>query len=250
MSESSVPVQPSLVSSANLTQSPSYKLSDDLARLCLPQEFKDSYRKLAWANSICALFLIVGVVGFKPQKVIHKPLSEISDPVQLVFTPPEDQPKPEVLVQQEEPDEARQEAVDMPQVVAIVAAADSANVAFSVPVQGAVVVAPAAHLAAPPPPITHQAPSQPVKFNPNTATDGGSYPPPQYPASALRNRQQGSVTVDIVVDASGQVSVARLQKSSGTPSLDQAALDVVKQRWRFPPGALRNYYWVCTFQMQ
>ncbi len=138
----------------------------------------------------------------------------------------------------------------MPQVVAVVAVPDSPSVGFAVPVHGAVAIAPAAALASPPPPVTHQAPSQPVKFNPNAAADGGSYPPPQYPASALRNRQQGSVTIDIVVDASGQVSLARVQKSSGTPSLDQAAVDVVKQRWRFPPGALRNYYWVCTFQMQ
>src|SRR5512141_1389435 len=104
-----------------------YQLSDDLAKLCLPQEWRDSYRTLAWVNSICALFLIVGLVGLKAPKVILRPLSKVEDVVPVVFTPPEEAPKPEV-VRTEEPQEQPSDApVDTPQVVTVAAVADSSS---------------------------------------------------------------------------------------------------------------------------
>jgi hypothetical protein len=42
-----------------------YALSSDLARLSLPAEYVDSYRNLAWTNSICFLFLVIGLIGLK-----------------------------------------------------------------------------------------------------------------------------------------------------------------------------------------
>ena len=41
---------------ANRT-TPGYELKDELARYCLPAANRDSNLKLAWANSICILFL-------------------------------------------------------------------------------------------------------------------------------------------------------------------------------------------------
>lgn len=225
-----------------------YQLSDELARLCLPQEFKDSNRTLAWVNSICCLFLIVGLVGLRPPQVIHKPLTEVTDVVPVVFTPPEEPPKTEPEVKPDEPDEPQNTAEENPQVMTVVAAADPTSVAFAVPVQGAVAIAPAAHLATPPPPVT-KAPPTAMKFNPAVA-DGGNHPPPQYPGIALRNHYQGTVTIEFVVDPTGKVTSAKVQKSSGFPVLDEAALDVVKNRWSFQPGAERIYYWPCLFQLQ
>lgn len=248
MSEPSVPAQSYAIGSSLEARPQEYQLSDDLARLCLPQEFKDSYRRLAWVNSICALFLIVGLVGLKPPKVIHKPLTEVTEVVPVIFTPPEEPPKVEPEVKPDEPDQPQNTTEDTPQVMTVVAAADPTSVAFAVPVQGAVAVAAAAHLATPPPPVTH-APPTATKFNPAVA-DGGSYPPPQYPGVALRNHYQGTVTIEIVVDPSGKITVAKVQKSSGSPALDEAALDAVKNRWRFPPGNERYYYWPCVFQLQ
>ncbi|HTL57821.1 MAG TPA: energy transducer TonB [Candidatus Limnocylindrales bacterium] len=249
MSESSVPTQSQLATSATLTGNHGhYQLQDDLARLCLPQEYKDSYRTLAWVNSICFLFLLVGMIGIKPPRVIHKPLSEIVESVPVVFTPPEEPPKVEPESKPDEPDEPQNTTEETPQVMTVIAAADPTSVAFAVPVQGAVAIAPAAHLATPPPPANH-APPQATRFNPAVA-DGGSYPPPQYPGVGLRNHYQGTVTIEIQVDATGKITVARVQKSSGFPALDEAALDVVKNRWRFPPGTERNYYWPCVFQLQ
>lgn len=250
MSESSVPAQSPLAATPGFgSGAHDYRLSDDLARLCLPQEFKDSYRRLAWMNSICCLFLIVGLVGIKPPKIHVRPLSEPPDVVPVVFTPPEEPPKVEPDVKPDEPDQPRDTQEDTPQVVQVVAAADSASVVFSVPVQGAVAVASEARFATPPPPVP-QAPPKPVQFNPSVA-DGGNYPPPEYPSMALRNRWQGTVTIEILVDGSGQITDAKVQKTSGTTMLDSAALDTVKKRWHFPAtGQARWLYWPCIFQLQ
>jgi protein TonB len=224
-----------------------YGLSDDLARLCLPTEYKDSTRTLAWVNSICFLFLLIGIVGLKPPKPVQRTLSKPDEPVPVVFTPPEEQPKVTPEVRQEEP--APQETpLETPQVAVVVAAADAPDVAFAVPVKGAVAVAKEARFAAPPPANLNAAP-QPTKFNPN-ATDGGSYPAPTYPGFAQRNRYQGTVTVEILVDASGAVTAANVKKSSSYPMLDDAAVQVVKNRWRFPPGGARHLLWDCTFELK
>src|SRR5438045_1479845 len=78
--------------------SPDYSLSSDLARLSLPAAFRESHRKLAWIDSICFLFLIVGLVGLKAPKVVERPLTAVVEPVAVVITPPEERPKlqPEV----------------------------------------------------------------------------------------------------------------------------------------------------------
>lgn len=228
-----------------------YQLSDDLAKLCLPQEWRDSYRTLAWVNSICALFLIVGLVGLRAPKVIIRPLSKVEDVVPVVFTPPEEAPKPEV-VQTEEPQEQPSDApVDTPQVVTVAAVADSSSVAFAVPVQGAVAIAPTAQAASPPPPIVKQAPAKgPVTFDPNAAGNRGSYPKPEYPVSALRHGNQGTVMVEFNVDAAGNVTNGKVFKSSGFSVLDEAALEVVLKKWHFPPGPPRLYQSPIIFQLQ
>jgi len=248
MSETSAPAQSPLTAKPTFEPSSgNYHLSDELARLCLPQEYKDSNRTLAWVNSICFLFLVVGLIGLKPPKVIQKPLTEVVEAVPVVFTQPEEQPKaePEIKPDEEQPQDTPTEA---PQVVTVVAAADPSSVAFAVPVQGAVAVAQEARLATPPPPV-NQAPPRAVQFNPGTA-GGGSFPDPRYPAVALRNHYQGTVVVEFTVDAAGGLTSVRLQKSSGVPALDEEALDTVKNRWRFAPGKPGYFYKPFTFQLQ
>jgi protein TonB len=249
MSQSSVPAQTPFAGSAPFgSKGGDYRLSDDLAKLCLPQEFRDSYRRLAWVNSICFLFLVIGLVGVKPPKIHVRPLSELQENVPVVFTPPEEQPKvePEVKPDEPQPQDTQQ---DTPQVVQVIAAINSPSVAFAVPVQGAVAIASEARLATPPPPHP-EAPPQAVRFNPNVS-DGGSYPKPEYPGFALRNHVEGTVIVEILVDGNGAITDAKLQRSSGSSALDTAALDVVKKRWHFPAtGQPRWLYWPCTFKLE
>jgi hypothetical protein len=50
-----------------------YELKDDLARLCLTSARRDPNQKLAWINSICILFLIIGTVGARRGIISIKP---------------------------------------------------------------------------------------------------------------------------------------------------------------------------------
>ncbi|MGI4848523.1 MAG: TonB family protein [Janthinobacterium lividum] len=52
-------------------------------------------------------------------------------------------------------------------------------------------------------------------------------PSPVYPAQALQKRQQGRVSIRAYVDEAGMVKEARVERSSGSASLDQAAESAV-----------------------
>lgn len=46
---------------------------------------------------------------------------------------------------------------------------------------------------------------------------------PEYPAQALANKVEGTSTLQFLVNANGSVAESRVMKSSGDPSLDEAA---------------------------
>jgi TonB family protein len=56
-----------------------------------------------------------------------------------------------------------------------------------------------------------------------------------YPRVALRNRQEGTVVVRLLVLPSGEIGDVSLVKSSGYPQLDAAAL-VESGNWRYLPA--------------
>lgn len=62
-----------------------------------------------------------------------------------------------------------------------------------------------------------------------------SNPKPEYPREARRLKQQGRVLIDVEVSASGRPASVTLKRSSGVPSLDEAALTAVR-RWTFDPA--------------
>lgn|GEM_PF-2181653 len=62
--------------------------------------------------------------------------------------------------------------------------------------------------------------------------------PPAYPAAARQSGHSGRVLLSVLVAVDGTAQDVQLAKSSGYPSLDEAALAAVKQ-WRFEP-ARRN----------
>jgi protein TonB len=61
-------------------------------------------------------------------------------------------------------------------------------------------------------------------------------PLPAYPAVARRREQQGTVTVRVLVGVDGFVERAEIADSSGFDTLDNAALETVRSRWRFVPA--------------
>jgi len=60
-------------------------------------------------------------------------------------------------------------------------------------------------------------------------------PKPAYPRLAERRRWEGTVLLKVVIDATGKVDRAGIDRSSGYEVLDQAALQQI-QNWRFHPA--------------
>jgi len=228
-----------------------YALSSDLARLSLPQEYRDANRLLAWVNSICCAFLVIGIVGLKAPKVRIKPLTEVVDIVPVVITPPEELPRHESAEPTEEVVETTEVMTDTP-VVATVVAANATAAAFAVPVEGPVILAPMRY--APPPPRDLRPPptprGDPTKYVPSVGDWGGN-PAPKYPPLALRMGYQGKVVLLIAVDASGAVTSVEVKTSSGYKILDEAALEHVRAhlRLRNAPGEVRHHTLDIVFQL-
>ena len=71
---------------------------------------------------------------------------------------------------------------------------------------------------------------------------------PKYPASASRNRQEGSTTLQLRVDEGGRVKEVKVARSSGFASLDTAAVQAAR-RWKFaklPAGSAPHGAWAQT----
>lgn len=60
-------------------------------------------------------------------------------------------------------------------------------------------------------------------------------PAPRYPVAARRAGEQGTVTLRVLVTREGLASRVDVEKSSGSPHLDAAALEAVRA-WRFTPA--------------
>ncbi|HVY40184.1 MAG TPA: TonB family protein, partial [Polyangia bacterium] len=60
-------------------------------------------------------------------------------------------------------------------------------------------------------------------------------PVPEYPVPSRRRREEGIVYLNVTVQPNGWPAAVSLNRSSGHPLLDQAALDAVR-RWTFEPG--------------
>lgn len=60
-------------------------------------------------------------------------------------------------------------------------------------------------------------------------------PEPPYPSISRRMGEEGEVRLRVLVDPGGNAQRVEIERSSGYPRLDQAALDTVK-RWRFVPA--------------
>lgn len=61
--------------------------------------------------------------------------------------------------------------------------------------------------------------------------------PPRYPAAARKQGVEGVVVLNLLIDAGGRVTRAKVLESSPPGVFDQAALAAAKS-WRFSPGTL------------
>lgn len=110
----------------------------------------------------------------------------------------------------------------------LAAAADSpAPIAAMVPPAPAGAVAPTPAASAP----------AAVPTEPRFDVDYLDNPKPLYPAISRRLSEQGRVVLRVHVEADGRAADVQLHTSSGSPRLDQSALETVR-RWKFVPAKL------------
>lgn len=160
-----------------------------------------------------------------PEIVPPKPLPPETRPL------PREQPKP-VAVKPEPvtPLPPRDERPpEPPRAPALTAPPEAppAPATFAVP-------APEAKPAPPPEPPRLQPPPAPVT-PPRSDAAYLNNPKPQYPLAARRRGDHGTVLVRVLVTAEGTAASVNLEKSSGFPALDEAAVNAVKS-WRFVPA--------------
>lgn len=209
---------------------PRYELKDGLARLCLPSANRDRSLKLAWVNSVCILFLVIGLAGARRGVIFIKPVPPIRVEVPVVVQPAV--LPPQAVAQKTEP------AAPNPQPQVLVVLPTAPNINFGIPTVGTL-VADAALATAPtlPPP----APVHTVSSLNNTGA-GGERPEPPYPKIALEAGQQGTVILALTGDDAGSVVSVEVKTSSGFPILDRATVDYIKRHWRLPTdGSTRRF---------
>ena len=172
-------------------------------------------------NSVCILFLLIGIVGARRGVIAIKPVPPIREEVPVVVQPTV--LPPQAIAQK--PEQAEQN--NQPRV--LVALPNAPNVNFGVPTVGTLVV-PAALASAPPP-------AAPVRIGSlNNTGAGGERPEPPYPPIARETGEQGTVKLLLGGDAAGNVVSVDVKESSGFPVLDRATVDFIKRHWRLPAG--------------
>jgi TonB family protein len=220
--------------------SPGYVLKDGLARLCLPSANRDANQKLAWVNSVCILFLLIGIFGARRGLIEIKPAPPLEEIIPVIV-------EPITLPPQETTEKKEITGVknDAPQVA--VAIPSSPNISFSVPTIGSLIVP--ANLASAPPLEPMRTAVQIGSLN-NTGS-GGDRPAPSYPIIARETGEQGTVVVLLGGDAAGNVVSVDVEESSGFPILDRATVDFIRRHWRLPAGMdTRLFQTSITYRLQ
>jgi periplasmic protein TonB len=219
---------------ANRTSS-GYELKDELARLCLCAARREPERKLAWVNSVCILFLLIGILGARQGVIAIKPVPPIRQVVPVVVQPTVLPPQP-VASKPEQEQQNNQPLVR-------VALPNAPNVNFGVPTAGT--LATKAALASAPQPA-------PVRIGSlsNTGT-GGERPEPPYPPIAEQTGEQGMMVLVLTGDDAGNVVSVDVKESSGFPLLDRATVDFIKRHWRLPTDTgTRLFQTSITYKLQ
>jgi TonB family protein len=224
---------------ANRT-APAYELKNELARLCLPAANRDANLKLAWVNSVCILFLLIGIFGARRGLILIKPAPPIDEIVPVILEPVT--LPPQETIEKKEADENKN---DTPQVAVVIPQAP--NVSFSVPTIGSLVVP--ANLASAPPLEPMRTAIQIGSLN-NTGS-GGERPIPPYPLIAKQTGEQGTVVLLLGGDAAGNIVSVDVKETSAFPILDRATVDFIKRRWHLPPGSGNQLFQTSiTYQLQ
>ena len=230
----------------------------------VPQE--DPNPISVWTLVLWLVCFGVGMLGFVLPYEHPRPLAPEAEPVVAQHLKAELTPQP--LVPQETPPPALEvlspppppEAMrPVPIVRPIAVALPTPAIEFALPVEAptrSVALPRAEHavpaktvpvvVAAPAAPSAPPAPSaQPLIFGEGE----GKQPAPEYPRQAVRQGQEGTVLVRLKVDGGGRVVEVQAAVPSPWTLLNQAALRVVRERWRFREGPHRSYEVAIRFEL-
>lgn len=90
-----------------------------------------------------------------------------------------------------------------------------------------------------PPPTQLPPPVPPIQTVPPRSATGdlqGLFRSDDYPRSAIEHREQGSVSVRLMVDVTGRVGACDVTSSSGSRTLDNASCQILQSRALFTPA--------------
>jgi protein TonB len=189
--------------------------------------------------------VLIGVLGFafpyaRPLPPTPPPEPFIAEQLQVELTR-EPLPLPDTGLPP--PDE-----MTPPEPVAV--AQPSPAIAFALPVEGPTRIVEASRAEYKRPPVTNTPavaapPAQTLVYGQGE----GKQPEPEYPLPARRQGQEGTVVVRFTVGENGHVVAAETFAPSPWPLLNEAALRVVRARWRFRSGATRVYDVAIRFEL-
>lgn len=165
------------------------------------------------------------LVGVLPVRRLPSELKVIALSAEAMPPPPVVEPKPK------DPPPAEVKLSTTPVPVAPTVQASTPPVAVAVAAANPIVAAPAPVIAPPPPAAA--SPQGPVQVSDLDAR-AITIVPPKYPLESRRRREQGTVLLNVTLDAAGAVASVALARSSGFERLDKAALEAVR-RWRWSP---------------
>lgn len=183
--------------------------------------------------------VLIGVLGLalpyaRPLPPPPPPEPFIAEQLQVELTK-EPLPPPDAMRPSQSSDE-----MTPPEPVAV--AQPSPAIAFALPVEGPTRIVEASRAEYTRPPVTNTVavaapPAQTLVYG----RGEGKQPEPEYPLAARRQGQEGTVVVRFTVGENGRVLTAEAFSPSPWPLLNEAALRVVRERWRFRGGPTRIY---------
>lgn len=231
-----------------------------------PPKNSNAHLLSAWGAGIALLFLGIGLHGASEPLVPVVEFKPGAAPMLEIMAADFDPPPAAAPMETNEPaTEAALEDIEIPSVVEVAAPLTMPEMVELTPLTPVVERSkPLPVVSAPPPKpqsrnqTDKRAPSpQPTGQPGGTGTPQlfsgggkGRFPSPYYPASARRAGMQGSVQLDVTVEASGLPSRVTVTKSSGHALLDTTARDQVQRRWRWPVGNVRRILVPIRFQLE
>jgi periplasmic protein TonB len=210
----------------------SYQLKSDLARVCLPASGRTVPRRLAWANSISLLFLLVGILGSQSRLPALMAPPPLEQPVPVIVEPLP--PVAPTTTESKETDQQNDD--DKPQAPSIQQVTiETPAINFAVPTPGSLLVPMSV---APTPGEVSVKRVAPVKHEATqikSSGKGGDQPDPDYPKMYQDMGITGTVVLSFTVNDAGKVDSIEIKKSCGSSILDQHTADYIKRRWMVPP---------------